>query len=62
MESTEPTPSFEGTAGGGLQEDVATQAELERVRDPDGHEGVDKEDEIKHGQDSPSGHAPDKTP
>ena len=50
MESEEPTPPFEGTSGGGLQEDIATQAELERVRDPEGHEGVDKEDKIDHGQ------------
>ena len=62
MESEEPTPSFEGTAGGGLQEDIATQAELDRVRDPEAHEGVDKEDKIEHGQYSPTGHPADKTP
>ena len=40
IDRTEPTPSQGGSSGGNLQEDVATQAELERVRDPEAHEGV----------------------
>ncbi len=62
MESEGPTPSFEGTSGGGLQEDIATQAELERVRDPEAHEGVDKQDEIDHGESSPRWRPADKAP
>ena len=58
----EPTPRFEGTAGGNLQADVATQLELERVRDPKKHEGVNKGDKVEHGEESPNRHPPDKTP
>jgi len=50
IDSIEPTPSQGGSSGGNLQEDVATQAELERVRDPEAHEGVDKQDDIDHQQ------------
>ena len=35
LDRAEPAPSQGGTSGGNLQEDIATQAELERVRDPD---------------------------
>src|SRR5205809_1079266 len=45
IESIEPTPSQEGRSGGSLQEDIATQAELERVRDPEAREGVNKKDD-----------------
>jgi len=62
MTGKEPTPSFEGRSGGKLQEDVATEAELERVRDPEAREGVDKKDDIDHGQASPARHPADKTP
>jgi hypothetical protein len=62
MEDTGPAPRFEGTSGGNLQADVATQAELERVRDPEAHEGVDKGDKIEHGEESPTRHPADKTP
>jgi hypothetical protein len=62
MEGEEPTPKFEGRSGGVLQEDIATQAELERVRDPEAREGVDKKDDIDHGQETPPRHPPDKTP
>lgn len=58
----EPTPRFEGRSGGSLQEDIATAAELERVRDPEAREGVDKKDDIDHGQASPARHPADKTP
>ena len=49
-DSAIPTPPQGGSSGGNLQEDVATQAELERVRDPEAHEGVDKQDDIDHQQ------------
>jgi hypothetical protein len=45
-----PAPSQGGTSGGAMQEDIATQAELERVRDPEAREGVDKQDDIDHQQ------------
>ena len=58
----EPTPHFEGTAGGNLQADLATQVELDRVRDPEAHEGVKKGDKLEYGEESPSRHPPDLTP
>ena len=48
------TPDQQGRSGGNLQRDVGTQASLERVRDPEATEGPTKEDEIAHGQDTPS--------
>jgi hypothetical protein len=53
-DSTEFAPSQSGSSGGNLQEDIATQAELERVRDPEAHEGVDKQDDIDHQQRYPA--------
>ena len=50
IDEIEPTPPQGGRSGGNLQTDVATQAALERVRDPEAHEGVDKQDDIDHGQ------------
>jgi hypothetical protein len=50
IDRAEPAPNQGGTSGGNLQEDVATQAELERVRDPEAMEGVDKQDDIDHQQ------------
>jgi hypothetical protein len=50
IEAAEPAPSHGGSSGGNLQEDVATQAELQRVRDPEALEGVDKQDDIDHAQ------------
>ena len=66
IDRAEPAPSQGGTSGGNLQEDIATQAELERVRDPEAMEGVDKQDDIDHQQryensrpaDKPSGGNP----
>ena len=43
-------PSFSGSSGGSLAEDVATQAELRRVSDPEAEERVTKDDDIAHGQ------------
>jgi hypothetical protein len=57
--SAEPAPSFGGSSGGNMQEDIATQAELERVRDPQAHEGVDKQDKIDHQQETSTNHPAD---
>lgn len=54
-----PTPNFEGKSGGVLQEDIATEAELARVRDPEAREGVDKKDDLDHGQATPARHPAD---
>jgi hypothetical protein len=62
IESLEPTPSQGGSSGGNLQEDIATQAELERVRDLEAREGIDKQDKIDHQQESQPRHPADKTP
>ena len=61
IENAEPAPSQGGSAGGNLQTDVATQATLERVRDPEAHEGVDKQDDINHQQRYPARHPADKS-
>ena len=60
-DSEEFAPSFGGSSGGNLQEDIATQAELQRVRDPEAHEGVDKQDDIDHQQRYPARHPADKS-
>lgn len=59
---TQPAPSQGGSSGGNLQEDVATKVELERVRDPEAHEGAEKQDKIDHQQEAPARHPADKTP
>jgi hypothetical protein len=61
IDSIEPTPPQGGSSGGNLQEDVATQAELERVRDPEALEGVDKQDDIDHAQRYEKRHPADKS-
>ena len=60
-DSAEFTPSQSGSSGGNLQEDIATQAELERVRDPEAMEGVDKQDDIDHQQRYPARRPADKS-
>jgi hypothetical protein len=55
-DSGEFEPGQGGSSGGALQEDVATQAELERVRDPEAMEGVDKQQRYENR------HPADKTP
>ena len=60
-DSAEFEPSQGGSSGGNLQEDIATQAELERVRDPEAREGVDKQDDIDHQQRYPKRHPADKS-
>ena len=61
IDRAEPAPSQSGSSGGNLQEDIATQAELERVRDPQAMEGVDKQDDINHQQRYPARHPADKS-
>jgi hypothetical protein len=60
-DSAEFEPRQGGSSGGNLQEDVATQAELDRVRDPEAREGVDKQDDIDHQQRYPKRHPADKS-
>lgn len=62
IDSTEPTPRFSGSSGGNLQEDVASRTELERVRNPEAHEGVEKQDKIDHEQEISKNRSPDKRP
>ncbi len=54
IEDSEKTPGQQGRSGGNLQRDVGTQASMERVKDPEAHEGVTKEDDIAHGQRYPA--------
>ena len=61
LEGTEPNPGQGGRSGGSLQGDVATEAELERVRDPEARHGVDKQEKIDHQQESSTKHPPDTT-
>ena len=61
-DSTEFAPSQGGSSGGTLQEDIETQAELERVRDPEAHQAVDKQDKIDHQQETSTNHPADKQP
>ena len=61
-DSADFAPSQGGSSGGNMQEDIATQAELERVRDPEAHEGVDKQDDIDHQQRYESNRPADKQP
>ena len=62
IDAIEPTPPQEGRSGGNLQRDIATEASLERVRDPEAHQGVDKQDKIDHQQESYPDKPADKTP
>lgn len=62
IDRIEPTPNQGGTSGGNLQEDIASQAELERVRDPKAREGVAKQDKIDHEEEVPTRHPADETP
>ena len=62
IDRAEPAPSQGGTSGGALQEDIASQAELERVCDPEAREGVDKQDDINHQQRYETDRPADKPP
>ena len=58
IDAIEAAPDQGGVSGGNLQRDVGTQAAEERVRDPEAHEGVTKEDKLEHG----TGWADPRTP
>jgi hypothetical protein len=55
-----PAPPQGGRSGGDLATDVGTQAAEERVFDPEAHEGVDKADDIAHGEAYASDRTPDR--
>jgi len=59
-ESVSAAAQQQGRAGGNLQADVGTQAEEERVTDPEAHESVTKGDHIAHGQGSSPPHPAEK--
>lgn len=46
----EDAPSGQTRSGGNLQRDIATQAELAGIDDPDGRTGVGKADALEHGE------------
>jgi len=54
------SPLQGGRSGGDLATDIGTQAAEERVSDPDAHEGVDKADDIAHGEAYASDRTPDR--
>jgi len=54
IDGTTEAPNQGGRAGGTLQRDVATKAELDRVADPDGMERVTKQDDIDNNDAYPS--------
>jgi hypothetical protein len=60
IEDNLETPSQGGRSGGGLATDIGTQAAEERVSDPDAREGVDKADDIAHGEAYASDRTPDR--
>lgn len=49
-ENSIPAPRQQGSEGGNVQRDVATQAEGKRATDPNAHESIKKGDHIAHGQ------------
>jgi hypothetical protein len=61
IDSIEPAPSHGGSSGGTLQEDIATEAELERVRDPEAREGVNKQHKIDHQEEAVPRHPADQS-
>ena len=54
-----PAPSHQGSGGGNLNTDMATQAELDAVGDPEVHERVTKQHAIDHDQARRSSRTPD---
>ena len=53
IEKSMDAPSFQGRNQGDLNTDIGTQASKERVSDPEASQGVDKQDDINHGQREP---------
>lgn len=60
IDSMEDAPGVDGSAGGGVQRDVATQDELARAVDPDAHRGVAKQTTIDNDQARPADRGPDR--
>jgi len=54
IDSATDAPDGAGRNGGNLQRDIGTQAELDRVRDPEATERVTKEDDIANNDVRPS--------
>lgn len=50
IDAIEPGPAEQGGSGNSIGADLASQAELDAVRDPADHERVTKEKAIDHGQ------------
>ena len=50
IDRMEDAPGATLRSGGNLQRDVATEAELAAIDDPDGRTGVGKSDSIAHGE------------
>lgn len=46
VEEEDTFPEAQGSSGGNLARDVATQNELDRVRDPEAHARPEKQDDI----------------
>jgi hypothetical protein len=61
IDRAEPAPSQSGTSGGNMQEDIATEAELDRIRDPEAREGASKQKDIDHRQRYENRHPADKS-
>lgn len=61
IDDSERAPSQGGRSGGNLQADIAAEAELERVRDPEAREGATKQHKIDHRQESADRHPADKS-
>ena len=54
IDSATEAPKGAGRGGGNLQRDIGTQAELDRVRDPEATERATKEDDIANNDARPS--------
>jgi len=54
IDAVEDAPSQGTRSGGNLARDVATRAEAERIDDPDGTTGVNKQDDLDNGTAYPS--------
>lgn len=50
----EAAPGQQGSSGGDLQRDIATDAELQQVEDPEAHRGKTKGKAMAHGDFSPA--------
>lgn len=49
IEEEDTAPEAQGSAGGNLARDVATQTELDRVRDPEARSDASKQKDIDNG-------------